>query len=91
MTSLVIVWFIIGLATAGLALYRKVLSMREEDLIHLGPGEERLIPQQTAMARRMDTIDAWGKSLTIATVAMGLVLAAVYLYGAWVQNNQAFH
>jgi len=90
MTPLMIIWFIIGLATAGLALYRKLLSMREEDLIHLAPGEEKLIPQQVDMAHKMDVIDVWGKSLTAATVALGLVVGAVYLYHAWLINQQPF-
>ena len=34
----------------GLALYRKLISAGEEDLIHLGPGEERFIPGQIALA-----------------------------------------
>jgi len=91
MTTLVIVWFVIGLATAGLALYRKLLSMREEDLIHLGPGEEKMIPQQVDLAKKMDAIDVWGKSLTVLTVALGLVLAAIYLYHAWLVANQPYH
>ena len=90
MTPLVVVWFVIGLATAGLALYRKFVSMHEEDLIHLSPGEEKLIPQQTELAHKMDVIDVWGKSLTVATVALGLVVAAIYIYNAWVQSLQPF-
>jgi len=91
MTPLVILWFVIGLATAGLALYRKLLSMHEEDLIHLSPGEEPLIPKQVEMAHKMDVIDTWGKGLTAATVALGLVLAALYLYNAWLVNQGPFH
>lgn len=91
MTPLFIVWLVIGLATAGLALYRKLLSMREEDLIHLGPGEEGLIPQQAAMARKMDAIDAWGKRLTIVTAALGLVVAGLYLCNAWFISLRPLH
>jgi hypothetical protein len=91
MTPLVIVWLVIGLATAGLALYRKLLSMREEDVIHLAAGEERLIPKQAELAHKMDVIDVWGKGLTVATVGIGLVLAALYLYNAWLLNQQPFH
>jgi hypothetical protein len=90
MTPLVSIWFVIGLATAGLALYRKVLSMREEDVVHLADGEQGLIPQQVDLARKMDVIDVWGKGLTIATVAIGLVVGALYLYNAWLLNQQPF-
>ena len=90
MTPLVILWFVIGLATAGLALYRKLLSMHEEDIIHLSPGEEALIPKQVEMANKMDAIDTWGKGLTIATVALGLVVGAIYLYNTWLLNQRPF-
>jgi hypothetical protein len=90
MTPLFIIWLVIGVVTAGLALYRKLLTLREEDVLHLGPGEEKLIPEQSALAHRMDTIDVWGKALTIATVALGVVVAGLYLYNAWLQNQQPF-
>ena len=80
MTAFVIFWAILGFATLGLALYRKFVSMREDDYLHLAAGEQRLIPQQVATFHKLGNIDRWGVSLTIATVAFGLALAALYLY-----------
>ena len=91
MTLITALWFVLGLATAGLALYRKILSMKEDDYLHLGAGEEGHIPEQVAMDRRMHAIDAWGKGLTVATVVLGLAVAGVYLYQAWQVSNQPFH
>ena len=91
MNSLVVLWFVLGIATAGLALYRKLVSLHEEDFIHLAAGEEVHIPEQVAMAHKMDVIDTWGKGLTVATVVFGLAVAAVYLIQAWQVNNQPFH
>ncbi|MGB6943383.1 MAG: hypothetical protein WBE37_13360 [Bryobacteraceae bacterium] len=82
-TPAVVIWAILAIATLGLALYRKLISAGEEDLIHLGPGEERQIPEQVALAGRLKAVDRWGKTLTIITVAIGLILAAVYLYQAF--------
>ncbi len=79
-TPAIVIWAILAIATLGLALYRKLISAGEEDLIHLGPGEERQIPEQVALAGRLKAVDRWGKTLTIITVAIGLVMAAVYLY-----------
>jgi len=81
-TTFVIFWAILGAATLGLALYRKFVSMREDDYLHLSAGEERLIPQQVATFRKIGVIDKWGITLTIVTVALGLALAALYLYQA---------
>jgi hypothetical protein len=91
MTSLVVLWFALGLGTAGLAVYRKIVSFHEEDYLRLGAGEESHIPEQFAMAHKMDLIDRWGKSLTVATVVLGLAVASVYLFQIWQQSALAFH
>jgi hypothetical protein len=80
MTAFVIFWAILGVATLGLALYRKFVSMREDDYVHLSAGEERLIPQQVATFKKIGAIDRWGITMTIVTVVFGLALAALYLY-----------
>jgi hypothetical protein len=91
MTSLVVLWLALGIATAGLALYRKFVSFHEEDFIHLAAGEESHIPEQFAMAHKLDLIDTWGKRLTVVTVVLGLAVAGVYLFQAWQASLQPFH
>jgi hypothetical protein len=82
MTTFVIFWAVLGIATLALALYRKFVTMREDDYVHLAAGEERLIPQQVATFKKIGAIDRWGITMTIVTVALGLALAAIYLYQA---------
>ncbi len=80
MTAFVIFWAVLGVATLALALYRKFVTMREDDYVHLSAGEERLIPQQVATFKKIGAIDRWGITMTIVTVVLGLALAALYLY-----------
>lgn len=80
MTQLVIVWVGLGIVTLGLALYRKVLAMREDPYVHIGSGEERMIPQQVAGFRKIGSVDKWGITMTIITAVLGIVLAVAYLY-----------
>ena len=83
-TFYVAVWAVLALSVLGLALYRKLIMLHEEDgLVHLAAGEERLIPHQVALAEKIKTIDSWGKTLTVVTVASGFWLAATFLYNAW--------
>jgi len=82
MTTFVIFWAILGVATLALALYRKFITMREDDYVHLAAGEERLIPQQVATFKKIGAIDRWGITMTIVTVVLGLALAGLYLYQA---------
>ncbi len=83
LTPAVVIWVILAFATLGLALYRKLISANEEDLIHLGPGEERHIPEQIALEVKLKAVDRWGKTLTVITVVVGLAMAGVYLYQAF--------
>ena len=80
MTQLVAVWVVLGVVTLALALYRKVLMMREDPYVHIDEGEQRMIPQQVATFQRIGTVDRWGITLTIITAIFGLVLAIVYLF-----------
>jgi len=87
-TLIVALWMVLGIATLGLAVYRWVLSAHNEhDVVHLGAGEEKEIPRQVTLARKMNTIDRWGKTMTIVTAAVGLALATAYLYQAWESPN----
>ncbi len=87
LTPVVVIWAALAVATLGLALYRKLVSASEEDLVHLGPGEERHIPEQVALAAKLKRVDRWGKILTVITAAAGLAMAALYLYQAWLVHK----
>jgi hypothetical protein len=87
-TVAVAIWVVLGVATLILAIYRQVLSAHNEtDVVHLGAGEEKEIPRQVSLARRMSAIDRWGKTMTIITAVVGLALATAYLYQAWESPN----
>lgn len=83
------IWSVCGVAVLALALYRKILTFHGDDeFVHLAAGEQRLIPHQVALARKLETIDRWGKSLTVFTFGFGLAIAAVFLYMAWLASLQ---
>jgi len=82
MTQLIAVWTVLGVVTLALALYRKILMMREDPYVHLDEGEQRMIPQQVATFKKIDAVDRWGISLTIVTAVFGIALACAYLYQA---------
>jgi hypothetical protein len=87
LTPAVMIWAVLAIATLALALYRKLVSASEEDLVHLGPGEDRQIPGQFALAAKLEGIDRWGKILTVITIAIGLAVATLYLYQAWLLHK----
>jgi hypothetical protein len=89
LTPIVLIWAVLGLATLGLALYRIFVTHDEHEVVHLGAGEEKEIPAQAQLAKRLTAVDRWGKLLTVITVLLGLMLAGGYLYNGWQDPSSA--
>jgi hypothetical protein len=79
-TPFVIAWMCLGVATLGLALYRKFLAMREDDYIHIEGWRAPQVAAQETMAHKMHAIDRVGETLSVLTVVAGLALAFAYVY-----------
>jgi len=73
-------WALIAVAVIFLILYRRQVTSREDDSIHL---EGTITTDQMTLAHKLAVIDKWGKTLTIVAVVYGLTLAAIYLYQIW--------
>lgn len=82
-TPFVMIFFVLGIATLGLAVYRWLIAKGEQDIVRLGPGEGRDVSEQVDLDRRLKSVDSWGKTLTALTVVVGLILAGMYLNMAW--------
>ena len=85
LTPLLIVWIVLALATAILALVRKFTAHNEDDYIHIS-GSATVIPKQEAMAAKLRFMDRLGKILTALTVALGVALAGMTLWEAWTRS-----
>jgi hypothetical protein len=73
-------WGVMAIVVVALVIYRRSVTSREDDSIHLEGG---MPIQQVALAHRVDVIDRWGKTLTVITAVYGLALAVVYVYQIW--------
>jgi hypothetical protein len=87
LTLYTVIWSCIAGAAILLALYRKLITRNEDDYLHVADGEAKAIPQQVAMAQRLDMIDRWEKILLIAATVTGLALGGAYIYHLWVASQ----
>lgn len=81
-----VLWALMAVIVLALIVWRKMVSSGEDDSLHVLEGEPA-VAQQTAMAQKLEVIDKWGKALTMALVAYGLVLAGVYFYQVWTASS----
>ena len=83
LTPFIAGWIALACAVAGLALYRRVISGQDDEMLHVRDSESAHISHQSVIAHRLETIDRWGKTLTVVVAALGVLLAVAYLYQVW--------
>jgi hypothetical protein len=80
-------WIALACGIAGLAIYRRLVAAREDDMLHVLDNESH-VAKQAAMAQRLDTLDHWGKVLTVIVTVYGVLLAAAYTYRIWIEGTR---
>ena len=78
-----ILWMILAVIVVGLLVYRRWVSRNEDDTLHVMDSDVGMVPQQAAMAVKLESIDKWGKTLTVVALVYGLVVGCAYLYQSW--------
>lgn len=81
-------WVILAAVVVALAIYRSVVGKAEDDSIHVSAVEAAATANQMQLAKKLESIERWGKILTLVAVLTGLALAAAYIYQAWIGNSQ---
>jgi hypothetical protein len=76
---------LLALVVIAMIAWRKAVARGEDDTLHVLQGDA--LPQQSAVAQKLDMIDKWGKTLTVIAVVFGLLLAGLYVYQVWVQGT----
>ncbi|MBM3810322.1 MAG: hypothetical protein FJW20_01680 [Acidimicrobiia bacterium] len=85
----VVGWAVIAIIVCVFAIWRKLVSRHEDDMLHIGDGATDLVAQQNQVANKLLFIDRWGKIFTVIAFVYGLVLATAYVYASWVARNAA--
>jgi hypothetical protein len=77
------VWVVLTITVIMLAVIRKFSARNQDGFVHLSDSEAPVISAQAALARKLDKIDYWGKTLTVVDTAFLAVLLGIVFYNAW--------
>lgn len=80
-------WGLLALVVLVLAIYRMSIGSKEDDRLHLSAAESNVPTMQAAYAHKLETIDKFGKALTVVAVVYGAVLLAWAIRDAWVSGS----
>jgi hypothetical protein len=70
----------------AMIVWRKVVSSREDDSIHVLEDSD-MVQGQVAVAKKLAVIDRWGKVATVITALYLLGVAGVYFYQVWERSS----
>ena len=87
MLTLILVFCVLLISVLVLAAMRKFAGRAEEELL-LHVGDPSLVEKNKSVVQRVDAIEKWGKTLTVITLAYGLIVVAYYLWVGWHQSGQ---
>ena len=82
-TPFAVVWAVLALVVVLMAGYRKMISVQEDETLHIGSPSENI--HQVDISHKLDVIDKWGKLLTVIAALYGLLLAIAYTYQTWIR------
>lgn len=86
-TPLIICWVLLATVVIGLAFYRKMIARQEDDSLHVGDVGGSAITRQVQVAKKLESIDRWGKTLTVFIVVYGVALLGYFLYLGWLTGT----
>lgn len=86
MPTQVAIWCGLLLVVLVLLAIRRWLSRAEDDTLHLGESELKIVQRQSSVARILNRVDRWGKVLTVVVVLYGVVLVGQVVYFGWLDS-----
>ncbi len=75
-----VIWAVLATVVAFLALYRRRLFMKTDEVLHVLDAEAPLVSTQATIGKKLEKVDIWGKTLTIIVVLYALGIGGFYLW-----------
>ena len=78
-----VIWAVLTTLVIFLAVYRKKVNSTVDETLHILEAEASIVPAQAAVAKKLGTIDLWGKTLTVVAFLYLLAIAGMYIYSVF--------
>ncbi|MGE5567989.1 MAG: hypothetical protein ACM3S5_03035 [Rhodospirillales bacterium] len=80
MTVLLVIWGVLATVVVFLAIYRRRLQGKTDEVLHVLDSEAPIVAAQAEIAKKLDKVDFWGKTLTVIVGLYTLAIAGMYIY-----------
>jgi hypothetical protein len=80
LSTLMVIWITATVILVGLLIYRALLSMKEDDQIFLGAGEQALEQKQLALVGKVQILGRYSLIMGIVSAVLLLAIAGLWTY-----------
>ena len=88
LTLMLFAWAAITALFLACAMYRSLLSMKEDDQLFLNTTESKMEAEQQAIVARLNRITPWTKGLGAASVGLLVLTGGMWAYQAFTAANR---
>ena len=82
------IWVVLAVEVLALGGYRILIARRNDESLDVMEKDGRVIEEQKRAYKKIVALDRWGQSLTILTIAYGLVIVIVHLANVWQESSK---
>jgi hypothetical protein len=82
-----IIWAVLATVTIILAVYRRRVDQKADDMLHVLDSETQITANQVVVAKKIQGIDRWGKVLTVVVALYLLGIVGYYLFSLFTDTT----
>jgi anaerobic C4-dicarboxylate transporter len=87
--GIAIPWVVLLLIVIALAFYKKSIDAHVDESLHFDAEDDVMVKNQEAQTRRSNTIEVWGKVLTIVVFLYGIGIVGLIALHQWQVSTTA--
>lgn len=78
--GMLIAWVVVTAVFIFLCIYRAVISLKEEDVLYIDPGEDKLLQEQKEVNAKIERLRPVLTGTLVAVIVLGLATFGLWVY-----------
>jgi len=78
--GMLIAWVVVTAVFIFLCIYRAVISLKEEDVLYIDPGEDKLLQEQKEVNAKIESLRPVLTGTLVAVIVLGLATFGLWVY-----------
>ncbi len=83
----IVIWAVLATVVIFLAIWRHKVFARSDEVLHVLDAEAPMVSDQQVVAKKLEKIDFWGKTLTVLVAMYALAIAGWYIYSSMMDTS----